>query len=93
MLGFYLFVAFASVGEGVIIQLVLFLLLGIQLLIINRVLHNQMKAIFGKKMVDEKFKHEKRYLFITLVSFSISYLIDVLRNMVIFFMLEIQREI
>ena len=46
-----------------------------------------MKSIFKEKMTDDTFKKEKRYLFITLVSFSISYLVDVIRNSILWFML------
>ena len=35
-------------------------------------------------MSDDTFKKEKRYLFITLVSFSFSYLVDVSRNAIVY---------
>ena len=43
-----------------------------------------MKAIFGERMTDGTFKGEKRYLFITLISFSFSYIVDVSRNVILF---------
>ena len=41
-------------------------------------------------MKDDTFKKEKRYLLITLVLFSISYLIDVVRNAVIYSLLKLE---
>ena len=43
-----------------------------------------MNQCFGERMKDGTFKKEKRYLFTTLISFSISYLVDVSRNGAIF---------
>jgi len=73
-------------------QMILFTLLGTQLLIINRVLHNQMKVIFGDRMNDDTFKREKLYLFLTLIFFSISYLIDVARNAITYVIIKSHAE-
>lgn len=73
----------ASLGETI-----LFSLLGIQLLIIDYVLQKQMNALFSQQTIENSFKHEKRFLISTLVLFSISYLVSVLRNLTIFWMLE-----
>ena len=48
-----------------------------------------MKQCFGDRMKDGTFRREKRYLFITLISFSISYLIDVTRNATIYAMMRL----
>ena len=55
-----------------------FSLLFVQLLILNWWLLNLMNQIFGK--TDSKFKSEKRFLISTLIFFSFSYLILVVRN-------------
>ena len=41
-------------------------------------------------MKDDTFKKEKRYLFITLIAFSTSYLVDVTRNAVTYTLLHIE---
>ena len=66
----------------------MFTLLGIQLLVINMLLLKVMKRIFGEHVMEKKFKHELRFLISTLVLFSISYLVSVFRNLLIFWMLE-----
>ena len=47
-----------------------------------------MHKCFGMRMRDGTFKKEKRYLFITLIAFSTSYLVDVIRNAVIYTLLR-----
>ena len=39
-------------------------------------------------MADQNFKKEKRFLFVTLISFSVSYMIEVARNTVLFIALD-----
>ena len=74
---------YASIGETT-----LFGLLGIQLLAINIILLNLMKNLFGSHLLEKNFKHEMRFLISTLILFSISYLVSVLRNIFIFYLLE-----
>lgn len=88
LLGSYIVSANRNYTYGAICSMILFILLGGQLLAINGMLNSQMKKIFKERMNDDTFKKEKRYLFITLVSFSISYLIDVIRNAVLWEMLN-----
>ena len=73
----------STIGETI-----LFSLLGIQLLIINIKLLRIMKRIFGEHIMEKNFKHELKFLISTLILFSISYLVSVLRNLFIFWMLE-----
>ena len=62
-----------------LIDVISFLLLAIQLLILNWWLLHLMNQLFGK--IDLKFKSEKRFLISTLIFFSISYLLLVVRNL------------
>ena len=66
----------------------MFGLLGIQLLVVNIILLNLMKNLFGSHLLEKNFKHEMRFLISTLILFSISYLVSVLRNIFIILLLE-----
>ena len=47
-----------------------------------------MKSIFGEKMADLNFKKEKQFLMVTLISFSGSYMVEVIRNTLNFLILD-----
>ena len=86
--GYFIFIVDENFADAAVAETVLFSLLGIQLLVINICLLRLMKRIFGEHVMEKKFKHELRFLISTLVLFSISYLISVFRNLLIFWMLE-----
>lgn len=86
--GYFYLILQEKFDDAAVAESVLFGLLGIQLLVINICLLRLMKRIFGEHVMEKKFKHELRFLISTLVLFSISYLMSVLRNLLIFWMLE-----
>ena len=49
-----------------------------------------MNEIFGEEKVRKNFQHEKRFLLCTLIIFSISYLVCVLRNLIEWMVLQPQ---
>ena len=51
-----------------------------------------MNKLFGATMLENNFKHEKRFLISTLILFSLSYLVSVVRNLAIFYFLENEEE-
>ena len=63
-----------------LLDFISFSLLGIQLLILNVLLLNQMNSLFGKN----RFMKEKSFLICTLVFFSISYLMSVGKNVLVY---------
>ena len=73
----------AYIGETI-----LFSLLCIQLIVINLILLRLMKKLFSAHMLEKNFKHEMRFLIVTLILFSISYLATVLKNLAIFWLIE-----
>ena len=73
-------------------EMFLFFFLGIQLLVINFILLRLMNRIFGAHMLEKNFKHENRFLISTLILFSVSYLVGMGRNLVIFWMIENEEE-
>ena len=87
-LGYFYFILEQNFADAAIAETVMFSLLGIQLLVINICLLKLMKRIFGEHVMEKKFKHELRFLISTLIVFSISYLVSVFRNLMIFWMLE-----
>ena len=64
-------------------EIIIFLLLGIQLLSVNFILLRRINRLFGAE-ADTKFKEEKRFLMTTLIFFSISYLLTMAKNVLIF---------
>ena len=71
----------------VIDEIVLFCLLGIQLMVINCILMKQLKTLFDGQMQDH-IKSEKRFLISTLTFFSLSYFIGIIKNILIFNVIE-----
>ena len=75
--------------KGVVGRMIIFTLLGVQLLIINYILYRRLKAYeerynsFSDNMT-YLFKRNRRHLTITLIFFSISYLILVIRNAIFY---------
>ena len=59
-------------------------LLSIQLMIVNYILMKQLNTLFPTKEASRKFRREKCFLISTLVLFTISYIIVVLRNIFFF---------
>jgi len=69
-----------AIGECIV-----FTLLGIQLLVVNFLLLKQINKLIGsKEEADKKFAKEKNFLISTLIFFAISYLLFVIRNLIIF---------
>lgn len=70
---------------GAIGECILFTLLVIQLLVVNFCLLKQINKLLGsKEEADKKFAKEKNFLISTLIFFSISYLMFVIRNIIIY---------
>lgn len=66
-------------------ECILFFLLGVQLLVVNFLLLKQINELLGsKEEADKKFATEKRFLISTLVFFSISYLVAMIKNIIIY---------
>ena len=86
--GYFYLILDENYEDASIAETVMFSLLGIQLLAINLMLLKLMKRIFGEHVMEKNFKHELRFLISTLILFSISYLVSVFRNLLIFWMLE-----
>lgn len=59
-------------------------LLSIQLMIVNYILMKQLNTLFPTKEASRKFRREKCFLISTLVVFTISYIVVVLRNIFFF---------
>lgn len=62
----------------------MFLLLGVQLLLVNSILLHQLNTLFPNEEEGSRFKREKCFLISTLVLFTISYLLMVVRNVALF---------
>ena len=79
----------ADATEAIAIFLIfLYALLGAQLLIVNFILLHQLNTLFPtEEQGRSKFRREKCFLISTLVFFSISYILVVLRNSILFSMM------
>ena len=81
MLGYITAVVIPYQNEyAALLDFISFSLLGIQLLILNVLLLRQMNSLFGKN----RFMKEKSFLICTLVFFSISYLMSVGKNVLLY---------
>ena len=57
-----------------LLDAIIFFTLAVQLLFLNFKLLKTMRKMFGQEYAENNFKHERRFLMLTMVSFSMSYL-------------------
>ena len=75
-----------------LINAIIFLLLAIQLLVLNIRLVRTMRLMFGESYAEANFKNERRFLMTTVVAFSVSYFFISAKSIIGYFFLSIHSQ-